>query len=156
MDLFDTTLQVQVIIVHFTRVSPFVPMGHYFHAITEHACLFFPLTLAPIGRALILERSHCIGLPPCTMLSWFFQTLIASCCLCPVRYRMGGKMELGGSLQVVGDELERGEKGKKRDRKIYGVFSWWKSLVSAMVAHFIIIWQLIFNHKLISIIRFIS
>jgi len=35
---------------------------------------------------------------------------------------MGGKMELGGSLQVVGDEVERGEKGK-RDRKIYWVFS---------------------------------
>jgi len=33
---------------------------------------------------------------------------------------MGGKMELGGSLQVVGDEEETGEKGKKRDRKIYG------------------------------------
>ena len=113
MDLFDTVLQVQVTTVHFTRVSPFVAMGHSFHAITEHACLFFPLTLAPIGRALILKRPHCIGLPPCTMLSWFFQTLIASCCLCPVRYRMGGKMELGGSLQVVGDE-ESGEKGRER------------------------------------------
>ena len=36
------------------------------------------------------------------------------------------------------------------------VFSWWKSLSLAIVAHFVVIWQLMSNHKLISIIRFIS
>ena len=36
------------------------------------------------------------------------------------------------------------------------VFSWWKNLSSGMIAHFVIIWQLISNNRLIMFKRFIS
>ena len=46
---------------------------------------------------------------------------------------------------------------EESDRNVFqGVFSWWKSLDLATTAHFVVIWHLMSNYELTSIVRFIT